>query len=142
MGVGTATAKSMVLNTVLVHIVGMVGTQIFWGSNPRAPDRRMTETEERGLSEQRGQGGREPLDPREWEEPRVAPGRPHRPRRTPGRASCRDEDVPDNIREQTREGEDPYQWHSGRTREHGATDAVEFIDVKKSFGRNTRSSTD
>ena len=36
-GVGTATAKSMVLNTVLVHIVGMVGTQIFWGKNPRAP---------------------------------------------------------------------------------------------------------
>src|SRR5881392_1721294 len=36
-GVGTATAKSMVLNTVMVHIVGMVGTQIFWGSNPRAP---------------------------------------------------------------------------------------------------------
>jgi phospholipid/cholesterol/gamma-HCH transport system permease protein len=36
-GVGTATAKSMVLNTVLVHLVGMVGTQIFWGANPRAP---------------------------------------------------------------------------------------------------------
>src|SRR5215211_2164139 len=36
-GVGTATAKSMVLNTVLVHVVGMLGTQIFWGSNPRAP---------------------------------------------------------------------------------------------------------
>ena len=36
-GVGTATAKSMVMNTVLVHLVGMVGTQIFWGSNPRAP---------------------------------------------------------------------------------------------------------
>jgi phospholipid/cholesterol/gamma-HCH transport system permease protein len=36
-GVGTATAKSMVLNTVLVHLVGMVGTQVFWGSNPRAP---------------------------------------------------------------------------------------------------------
>jgi len=36
-GVGTATAKSMVLNTVLVHVVGMVGTQVFWGSNPRAP---------------------------------------------------------------------------------------------------------
>jgi phospholipid/cholesterol/gamma-HCH transport system permease protein len=36
-GVGTATAKSMVLNTVMVHIIGMVGTQIFWGSNPRAP---------------------------------------------------------------------------------------------------------
>ena len=36
-GVGTATAKSMVLNTVLVHIIGMLGTQIFWGTNPRAP---------------------------------------------------------------------------------------------------------
>ncbi|MEJ7789658.1 MAG: ABC transporter permease [Thermoleophilaceae bacterium] len=36
-GVGTATAKSMVLNIVMVHIIGMVGTQIFWGSNPRAP---------------------------------------------------------------------------------------------------------
>jgi phospholipid/cholesterol/gamma-HCH transport system permease protein len=36
-GVGTATAKSMVLNTVMVHLVGMVGTQVFWGSNPRAP---------------------------------------------------------------------------------------------------------
>ncbi|HEY1689817.1 MAG TPA: ABC transporter permease [Solirubrobacteraceae bacterium] len=36
-GVGTATAKSMVLNLVLVHLIGMLGTQIFWGSNPRAP---------------------------------------------------------------------------------------------------------
>ena len=27
----------MVLNTVLVHLVGMLGTQVFWGSNPRAP---------------------------------------------------------------------------------------------------------
>src|SRR6266480_4503925 len=36
-GVGTATAKSMVLNVVGVHLVGMLGTQIFWGSNPRAP---------------------------------------------------------------------------------------------------------
>src|SRR5947199_1851210 len=30
-GVGTATAKSMVLNTVMVHLVGMRGTQAFWG---------------------------------------------------------------------------------------------------------------
>jgi phospholipid/cholesterol/gamma-HCH transport system permease protein len=36
-GVGTATAKSMVLNIVLVHVIGMLGTQIFWGANPRAP---------------------------------------------------------------------------------------------------------
>ena len=36
-GVGTATAKSMVLNTVMVHIIGMLGTLVFWGTNPRAP---------------------------------------------------------------------------------------------------------
>jgi phospholipid/cholesterol/gamma-HCH transport system permease protein len=36
-GVGRATAKSMVLNLVLVHLIGMIGTQLFWGANPRAP---------------------------------------------------------------------------------------------------------
>ena len=36
-GVGTATAKSMVVNIVSVHIIGMLGTQLFWGANPRAP---------------------------------------------------------------------------------------------------------
>ena len=36
-GVGTATAKSMVVNLVLVHLIGMLGTQLFWGANPRAP---------------------------------------------------------------------------------------------------------
>jgi len=36
-GVGTATAKSMVVNLILVHLVGMLGTQLFWGANPRAP---------------------------------------------------------------------------------------------------------
>jgi phospholipid/cholesterol/gamma-HCH transport system permease protein len=36
-GVGTATAKSMVFNTVGVHLVGMLGTQVFWGFNPNAP---------------------------------------------------------------------------------------------------------
>jgi phospholipid/cholesterol/gamma-HCH transport system permease protein len=36
-GVGTATAKSMVLNIVLIHLIGMLGTQVFWGANPRAP---------------------------------------------------------------------------------------------------------
>ena len=45
--------------------------------------------------------------------------------------------IPRNILDQTREGEHPYQWHEGVNREHGSTDAVEFIDVKKSFGRNT-----
>jgi phospholipid/cholesterol/gamma-HCH transport system ATP-binding protein len=47
------------------------------------------------------------------------------------------EDIPDNIWDQTREGEEPYKWHSGTKRPHGSTDAIEFIDVKKSFGRNT-----
>ncbi len=36
-GVGKATAKSMVLNLVLVTFIGMFGTQVFWGTNPRAP---------------------------------------------------------------------------------------------------------
>jgi len=36
-GVGTATAKSMVVNIIMVHIVGMLGTLVFYGANPRAP---------------------------------------------------------------------------------------------------------
>ncbi len=36
-GVGRATAKSMVLNLVLVNLIGMLGSEIFWGSKPRAP---------------------------------------------------------------------------------------------------------
>ncbi|HWD64166.1 MAG TPA: ABC transporter permease [Solirubrobacteraceae bacterium] len=36
-GVGTATAKSMVANIVGVHLISMLGTQLFWGANPRAP---------------------------------------------------------------------------------------------------------
>ena len=36
-GVGTATAKSMVFNLVGVHLISMLGTQLFWGANPRAP---------------------------------------------------------------------------------------------------------
>jgi phospholipid/cholesterol/gamma-HCH transport system ATP-binding protein len=40
------------------------------------------------------------------------------------------------------EPEDPgeaqeFQYHTGTHRDHGSEDAVEFIDVKKSFGRNT-----
>jgi phospholipid/cholesterol/gamma-HCH transport system permease protein len=36
-GTATATAKSMVLNIVFVHLIGMLGTQLFWGANPRVP---------------------------------------------------------------------------------------------------------
>ncbi|MDE3070302.1 MAG: ABC transporter permease [Acidobacteriota bacterium] len=36
-GVGTATAKSMVVNLVLVTLIGMLGTQIFWGGSANVP---------------------------------------------------------------------------------------------------------
>jgi phospholipid/cholesterol/gamma-HCH transport system permease protein len=36
-GVGRNTAKSMVLNMVLIHVIGLLGTQLFWGLNPNAP---------------------------------------------------------------------------------------------------------
>ena len=35
--VGVATAKSMVANILIVHLVSMIETVIFWGTNPRAP---------------------------------------------------------------------------------------------------------
>lgn len=35
--VGQNTAKSMVLNMVLVHLIGALGTQLFWGLSPNAP---------------------------------------------------------------------------------------------------------
>ena len=36
-GVGKATAQSMVVNILGIHAIGMLGTQLFWGNNPRAP---------------------------------------------------------------------------------------------------------
>ena len=36
-GVGTATAKSMVANILGIHVIGLLGTQLFWGGNARAP---------------------------------------------------------------------------------------------------------
>jgi phospholipid/cholesterol/gamma-HCH transport system permease protein len=36
-GVGRNTAKSMMLNMVLIHVIGLLGTQLFWGLNPNAP---------------------------------------------------------------------------------------------------------
>jgi len=46
-----------------------------------------------------------------------------------------DSEIPDNLRAGPGEN-DPYQWHTGRQREHGSTDAIEFIDVRKAFGRS------
>lgn len=36
-GVGTATAKSMVVNLLLVHIIGMATTVVFWGADAHLP---------------------------------------------------------------------------------------------------------
>jgi phospholipid/cholesterol/gamma-HCH transport system permease protein len=36
-GVGRSTAKSMMINMVLVHVVGLLGTQLFWGLSTNAP---------------------------------------------------------------------------------------------------------
>ncbi|MEA2348113.1 MAG: phospholipid/cholesterol/gamma-HCH transport system permease protein [Thermoleophilaceae bacterium] len=36
-GVGVATARSMFVNIVGIHVIGLLTTQIFWGGNPRAP---------------------------------------------------------------------------------------------------------
>jgi phospholipid/cholesterol/gamma-HCH transport system permease protein len=35
--VGKNTAKSMILNMILIHVIGALGTQLFWGSTPNAP---------------------------------------------------------------------------------------------------------
>ena len=44
-GVGTATAKSMVLNTVMVHLVGMVGHTDLLGLESESPNRRLRSKE-------------------------------------------------------------------------------------------------
>jgi phospholipid/cholesterol/gamma-HCH transport system permease protein len=36
-GVGRNTAKSMLVNLVLIHIIGLFCTQLFWGMSPNAP---------------------------------------------------------------------------------------------------------
>jgi len=66
------------------------------------------------------------------EEPRVTSEAP--PKTDRGNA---DDKIPDNLRAGPGD-DDPYQWHTGTRRDSTAdTDAIEFIDVKKSFGRST-----
>jgi len=36
-GVGSATAKSMAVNLLGVHVIGLLGSQLFWGGNAHAP---------------------------------------------------------------------------------------------------------
>lgn len=35
--VGKNTAKSMILNMIMIHVIGALGTQLFWGVSPNAP---------------------------------------------------------------------------------------------------------
>jgi phospholipid/cholesterol/gamma-HCH transport system permease protein len=35
--VGTATAKAMIVNLVGIHVIGILGSQLFWGGAPRLP---------------------------------------------------------------------------------------------------------
>jgi phospholipid/cholesterol/gamma-HCH transport system permease protein len=37
MGTATATAKSMVLKLILIHLIGMFSMRVFWAGNARAP---------------------------------------------------------------------------------------------------------
>jgi phospholipid/cholesterol/gamma-HCH transport system ATP-binding protein len=79
-------------------------------------------------------------DPYEW----------HQPEAAEGEQAIHDESGEPDDSEEMEHGEarvssepeqgeegDEYQWHTGRKRDHGSTDAVEFIDVVKAFGRNT-----
>jgi phospholipid/cholesterol/gamma-HCH transport system permease protein len=36
-GVGTATARSMAVNIVAIHAIGILTSQLFWGGDPRSP---------------------------------------------------------------------------------------------------------
>lgn len=36
-GVGRATAKAMIVNLVGIHVIGILGSQLFWGGTPRLP---------------------------------------------------------------------------------------------------------
>jgi phospholipid/cholesterol/gamma-HCH transport system ATP-binding protein len=58
--------------------------------------------------------------------------------RTDGRGQPEPSDEPTRVIEDRAPTEaEEYQWHTGQKRDHGSDDAIEFIDVKKSFGRNT-----
>jgi phospholipid/cholesterol/gamma-HCH transport system ATP-binding protein len=100
-----------------------------------------------------------PLDARDWEEtrgdeqqeqhaaPTVQREVPAEERQGDGRPAEDEEERAEQQKPAASTGEmthergsqaeaDEYQWHTGRKREHGSDDAVEFIDVVKAFGRN------
>jgi phospholipid/cholesterol/gamma-HCH transport system ATP-binding protein len=107
---------------------------------PQPPDGGREPGEAPGAIPVYGQGAaqtQEPEQARGSAGPAVTDEPEPRLRKNARPAGHQDDEIPANIVAQTREGEQPYQWHSGLERDHGSTDAVEFIDVKKSFGRNT-----
>jgi phospholipid/cholesterol/gamma-HCH transport system ATP-binding protein len=109
-----------------------------WGRPPDAPAEEQP-TVERAEPADRPPEEAEAAAPEE-QETQVAAGEQETqvaPEERETQAGVVDEDVPDNLKAEGPAGEDPYQWHTGRKRDHGSTDAVEFIDVKKAFGRNT-----
>ena len=56
-----------------------------------------------------------------------------------GGAAVKSEPEPgdrDDHRQRAGDEDGEYQWHTGRQREHGQKDAVEFVEVHKAFGRN------
>ncbi|HKN94085.1 MAG TPA: ABC transporter ATP-binding protein [Thermoleophilaceae bacterium] len=59
--------------------------------------------------------------------------------RTEEQGELESEDQPTHVMEGGGSGTEAeeYQYHTGQQRDHGSDDAIEFIDVKKSFGRNT-----
>ena len=92
--------------------------------------------------------GERPLEPKDWEErrgegqqepqPEPSDQPPPAPADEPAAVAPA---APVGTGEMThvrgsQEEADEYKWHTGRAREHGGNDAVEFIDVVKAFGRN------
>jgi phospholipid/cholesterol/gamma-HCH transport system permease protein len=35
--VGRATAQAMIVNLIGIHVIGILGSQLFWGGSPRLP---------------------------------------------------------------------------------------------------------
>jgi phospholipid/cholesterol/gamma-HCH transport system ATP-binding protein len=108
-------------------------------------DEARREEAEKPLRPQDMEGSRGEEPPREREGEREARGEraaegdePAREQRTSAAVTDerppRDGDDPDRGRD--RDGEGEYQWHTGDQRPNGESDAVEFVEVHKAFGRN------
>ena len=111
MGVGTATAKSMVLNLVAVNLIGMLGSQVSGAPTPAPRSRR----------------GRWPRIGAEAEE---APGELE-----PAKPEIASAGVAFKPEPSEAEGEE-FRFHTGVAHAWKVPAAVEFVDVRKSFGSN------